>query len=207
MRFEVLPLTYDEIDQSGRPQRPNQPEAIPAVLYDTLNCLAAGPAGGVLKFFQQNVPDFTLTNVQSGQLPSGYRFRIQSYGCDVLREPSVGAGITAGVLTDVARLLKTNRATFTFKINQKDYTPIPLSFAHASGGETGFMAATLTAPANLQYANNGVFSGGFQTDGALWILDKQPFGVNVDFAQPFTALSADALIRFWMRGTLYRPVQ
>lgn len=208
MRFEVLPLDYSQIDAAGRPQLPNQPECLPAVLYDTLNLPLAGPAGGFLKFFQQQIPDLSLTNVQGGQLPSGYRFRIQSFLCDFLREPTGSAVMTtAGVLTDIARILKTNRAFFTFKINQKDYYPIPLTFAHASGGETGFLAASFTAPFSIQYGNNGVFDDGFQTDGALWILDKQPFEVRFDFAPVFTALAVDTLTRFSMRGTLYRPVQ
>lgn len=208
MRFEVLPLTYDQIDQAGRPSEPNQPEAIPGVLYDTLTIPLAGPAGNFLKFYQQNNPDITVTNVQNGQLPSGYRFRVQAFLFTVLREPTFNAlNSGVGLLTDLARVLKTNRAMFTFKINNKDYEPIPLTFAHASGGETGFTAASFTAPANFQQGNNGVFSGGFQTDGALWILDKQPFQVRVDFAAPFTALAVDTPSRFEMRGTWYRPVQ
>lgn len=205
MQFKVQPLTYQQLDQIASPRDPQQPEAIPFVLFDTLNLLAAGVQS--LTFFQQNSSDRTLTNVSGGQLAQGFRFRIYAYGLDVLREPSAGAGTTAGVLTDVARIVKTNRGTWTFNKSQKTYGPIPLSFCHASGGETGFLAATLTAPANLQFANNGVFSGGFSTDGAIIITDKEPFDVTINFATPFTALSADALLRAYLRGVLYRPVR
>lgn len=207
MRFEVAPLTYEEIIGQGRPQLPNQPEAFQAVLFDTLQYPTANPAVA-LTFFQQNAQqDPTITNVANGNIPSGYNFRMQALNLDILAEPSFTGNAVTGTLTDIARFLKTNRATLQFKINDKEYGQIPATFAHASGGETGFVAASYTAPQGYQFGNNGIFDGGFDTDGAQWILDKQPFSVKLSFQPAAVALSQNVYVRVSMRGTLYRPVQ
>lgn len=207
MRFEVIPMLGEQIIAAARPIDPNAPEAIPAVLYDTLQYSTAAPATP-LKFFQQVAQqDETLTNVQGGTLPSGYNFKIQALNLDLLMEPSFTGNVVAGTLTDIARFLKTNRATVQFFINQKGYNPVPATFVHASGGETGFVAASYTAPQGYQFGNNGIFDGGFETDGAIWIMDKQPFSVVLTFANGATALSQNVNVRMSLRGTLYRPVQ
>lgn len=209
MRFEVVPMLGADIIAAARPQSADQPEAIPAVLYDTLSYPTTAPATA-LKFFQQVAQqDDTLTNplVAGGSLPAGYSFRVQGINLDILASPSFTGNVVTGTLTDIANFLKRNRATVQFFLNNKGYTPIPATFCHASGGETGFVAASYTAPQGYQFGNNGIFDGGFETDGAIWILDKQPFAVLLTFGADATALSANYNIRMNLRGTLYRPIQ
>lgn len=207
-RFSVLPLTTDGIRKQAIPTDPGQPEAIPHVLFDTQTITAAA-SGNPLTFFQSSgIADETLTNVLSGRLPEGYSFRVQAMGLDILREPSANpAQTTVGVLTDIARIVKTNRAVFEFSKSSKGYSKVPATFLHSSGGETGFIAASFTAPNAMQYGNNGVFSGGFDTDGAIWILPNEGFKGVLSFANGATALGADTPVRIWLRGTLYRPVR
>lgn len=207
MRFEVIPMLGQEIINAARPQNADQPEAIPVVLYDTLQYPTTAP-GTALTFFQQVAQqDETITNVQGGTLPAGYNFKIQAFNLDLLMEPSFTGNVVAGSLTDIARFLKTNRATVQFFLNNKSYYQMPATFVHASGGETGFVAASYTAPQGYQFGNNGIFDGGFETDGALWILDKQPFKVVLSFGAGAVALSQNVNVKISMRGTLYRPVQ
>jgi hypothetical protein len=205
MRFPVQNLSWDQIKGLARPQNPAQPEAIPAVLFDTLTY--TDNATTSLRFYQQTSNDVTVSNVQNGRLPQDNAFRIAAFGCDILRAPTVGTGTGAGAIDDMAKLLKSGRPVFQFKTAQKDYGQIPLTFAHASGGETGFLslAGTAGAVADNQYANNGVFDGGFYTDNNLWIIPNTAFEVNVTWAAAQN-LTADVSIRFWMAGTLYRPV-
>lgn len=206
MQFRVVAMSNDEINALSLPQQTDQPEAIPYVLYDTLTYLAAGTTAS-LKFFQQNIGDPTITNVQGGSLPQGQNFRIARMLCDIQAIPQAVAGHTAlaaGALNDVAKILKVARGIFNLHLSQKEYGPIPLSFAHASGGETGFGWGTFTAEAGLSYANNGTFDGGFPTDNSLFIKTKVAFDVTLGFNP--TAISADTPIRFNLAGTLYRYV-
>jgi hypothetical protein len=205
MRFPVQNLTWAQIKALARPQNPTEPEAVPAVLFDTLAYTSA--ATTTLKFFQQPSNDPTLTNVNTGRLPQDNAFRIAAFGCDILIPVAISTANTApGALSDMALLLKSGRPIFQFKTSQKDYGNVPLTFAHASGGETGFFAATLTAPAHIDYANNGVFDGGFFTDNNLWVIPNTAFEVNVTWSAAQTLATGNPLIRFWMAGTLYRPV-
>lgn len=205
MRFPVQNLTWDQIKGLARPRDPNQPEAVPGVLFDVLDYTSAATTG--LRFYQQTSNDPTISNVQNGRLPQDNAFRIASFGCDILADVSVGTGTGAGSLRDIQRLIIAGRPVFQFKTAQKDYGNIPLSFAHASGGVTGYLAigGTAGAVADNQYANNGVFDGGFYTDNNLWIIPNTAFEVNITWASAQT-LTGNLKIRFWMAGTLYRPV-
>lgn len=203
--FPVVARTYEDLGRIGRPLAATEPEAIPGILFDTLTWTAAGvPAG--LKFYQQANPADNASNVQNGRLPAGWAFQVYSFKCDLLRVPTFTGNTQAGALNDIELLLKANQTYFIFSQNSKPWQPIPLTAAHATGGATGFMAASYTAPQVMQYGNNGVFDDGFTTDGSLVILPQVPFSVFVQGIQPASALAADLVIRFCMVGTWYRPV-
>ncbi len=202
--MKVQALTRQQIVAQTTPDA-SQPEAIPGVLYDTLQWPIAGPAGA-LRFFQQNNPTPEISNVKAGRLDAGFDFKVAALGCDILAVPSSSAGVIAGALNDIELILKSNLAFFTFSINNKAWPTIPLTFAHASGGATGIINGSYTAPIDLQAGNNGIFDGGFATDGNPFIRQQAPFIVTVDAVSPRVAISANVNIRFWMRGTWYRPV-
>lgn len=206
MGTSVRPMTARQVTAIASPPGADG-ETIRSVLYDTLALPVAGPAGGTLTFFQQNVADQTLTNVNGGKLPLGYGFLISALSCDIDLIPSVGDNTAKGALLDMATILKVNRPIVTIRRNNKTYPPIPLTFCHASGGETGGLAASLTAPNSIQFANNGVFSGGFQLGKSIALAEQMPFAVIVTFAQPFSAYVAGPInVRFNLIGDLTIPV-
>ena len=57
----------------------------------------------------------------------------------------------------------------------------------------------------VQYANNGVFDGGWCVDGAITIPPKVGFDITLNWPAAVD-LTADVLIRFWMAGVLHRRV-
>lgn len=205
MGTSVRPMTAEQIRAASLP--PGQGgQTTRGVLYDTLALPVAGPAGGTLTFYQQNTSDLTISNVKNGRLAQGYGFIIRAYSCDIDLVPSVGDNTAKGALTDMATILKVNRPIVILTRNNTTFFPIPLTFCHASGGEVGGLAATLTAPNSLQYANNGVFSGGFQLGGSIALGDQQPFAITIQFAQPFTAYVGGPInVRFNMIGDLTQP--
>src|SRR5882672_5113481 len=208
MFFKVVPMSYAEIDRASGPVNADEPEAIPFVLFDSLTYLAAGTTVSQ-KFFQQNQGDPTISNVNGGSLPEGESLRIARMGYDILAVPAAVAGHSAlaeGPIYAISRILKTARGVFSLKLSQKDYGPIPLTFSHASGGETGFGWGTFTAEASLAFGNNGTFDGGFPTDNSLYIKSKTQFSVTTQFASGGTTITVDTLTRFWLAGTLYRRV-
>jgi len=202
--MKVQALTRQQINAQTTPDA-SQPEAIPGVIFDTQQWPAAGPAGA-LRFFQQNNPTPESSNVAGGRLPQGFDFKVAAIGCDILIAPSSSAGVVAGAMNDIAIILKSNMAFFIFSMNNKAWPAIPLTFAHASGGEIGMINGSYTAPIDLQSGNNGIIDGGFATDGNPFIKAQAPFLVTVDCLAARVAISANCNIRFWMRGTWYRPV-
>lgn len=210
-RFPVRALTQEQIALAATPASANQPEAVASVLFDTLTVTSANSALP-LTFFQQNtLADPTISNVLGGRLPQGYNFQVYAFGFDILRVPIVAAALTTvAAITDVATILKTNRGVFQFQKSSKQYGVVPLTFLHASGGETGGLSeggAVATGSA-ASFANNGLFSGGFDIDGSIIIRENENFSAQVQFgASGTTNISADVFVRCWMRGTMFRPVR
>lgn len=204
--FKVEALTTAQLVSIGTPQVAGEPSASPGVLYDVQTWLAAGVPQG-LQFFQDSGNQRWKSNINGGRLPKGFNFLIQAICLTPLAKPTFTANTQTGVIDDIEKFLKSNQTVAVYEKNQKPLFPIPTTFLHASGGATGFMAASYTAPQVMQYGNNGVFDGGFTTDGSLVILDQEPFNFTIYGIQPAVALTADLPLRVEFRGVWYMPVR
>lgn len=203
----IRPKTFQQLGAESRPSVPGQPEQIAGVLYDTQ--LYTSGTTTRMRFFQTTNNDATITNMElAGALPSPQYFIWFDWGLDILIDASAsGAGADeTGAVDDIAKLVLVSRAIATFNISNKDYGRVPLSFLHASGGPVGFMAATLTAPESIQYANNGVFDGGWSWNGSILIPPNTGFRIDVEFAAAQTLNAGNVNLRMWMRGLTNRKV-
>ncbi|MEE8177702.1 MAG: hypothetical protein V3T65_06885 [Acidobacteriota bacterium] len=205
-RSPVKAKTYRQLVDQANPRLPGQSEALAWVFYDTQNFV--DNVSTRLTFFQVTNVDRTITNmVTAGSLPEPQFFEWWYAGVDVLRDVTTSAiDVATGSLDDVQSLVLTSRPTWTFTMSDKIVGPFPLSFCHASGGVTGFGFGTATASVvTVQYANNGVFDGGFCVDGAITIPPKVGFDITLNWPAAVD-LTADVFLRFWMAGVLHRRV-
>lgn len=180
-----------------------QSEAIRYTFFDTQTYVAAGSAQ--LSFFQSVNADKTLSNMQSqGQFPDPQYFELWYISCDVLL-PVSSAAVPAA-WADMTSLIETGRPILELVISDKRYVQVPLTFCHASGGISGFgySVAALAATAK-EYANNGIFDGGYCVDGAIILPPKVGFTVNIRWGNPI-AVAADTPIRVNLDGVLHRRV-
>lgn len=202
-RVAVKAKTRAELVRQSNPGVGDQPEALSWVFYDTQPYVSGATVR--LPFFQQTGQSQAITNMEAGgQLPDPQFFEIAYFGCDILTDVFDGATAAAGGLNDVQRLVLTSQAYWSFNISNKSIGPFPLSFCHASGGVTGFVAgATATLGG---YANNGIFDGGFCVDQAITIPPKVGFFVDVNWPTAVTLGQDPTQVRFWMAGTLHRRV-
>ena len=206
-RMRVVARTRGALVRDAQPTSAQQPEALPWVLYDTQAWTTAVTTTQTYFTTVQN--DKTLGNMEGpGQLPDPQFFEVHYIGCDFLLTPnSVAAVAAAGPLTDIAQFLFAQRGTFEFNISNKRMGPFPLSFLHASGGPTGYLAITNAAAAQKnEYANNGVFDGGFCVGGALLIPPKGSFDIPLRLAAAATLQTSPLNVRVWQAGALYRRV-
>jgi len=205
LAFKVQPKTKAALLGQANPQSATQPEVFPWVLYDTQSYTSTSTT--TLSFFQTVQTDKSLGNMEgAGQLPDPQFFEMYKVGMDVLLRPAAQAGHAAtGPIDDIAQLVLSGRGNFIFQISNKNYGPFPLSFLHASGGPTGFGWATMTAEAQVSYANNGIFDGGFPINGGLVIPPKVGFSIVLNWPAALT-LQASVNLRVWMFGALYRRV-
>lgn len=205
-RFKVVPKSRQDLDRLAFPERAGLPEAIPYVFYDTQ--LYTSAATLQLNFFTGVNADKSMSNMESGgQFPDPQYFEVQFIGCDILIDASLaGASTEVGALDDIQKLVLVSRARFTFTMAQKAYGPIPLSFLHGSGGATGVIGASLTAPNAIQVGNNGIFDGGYHIGGAIIIPPKVGFATTIDFAAAQTLNAGNVNVRLWMHGTWHRRV-
>lgn len=188
---------------------PGAMEAIPHVAYDTQSYTLTGLAS--LTFFQTQQSDRTLSNMEgAGQFPEPQAFEIHYVLLDFLAAgpsnvtiPASGTNQT-GILNDIDLLIKTQRATLTLAISNKNYGPWPASFMHASGGSVGNIASGSTTLAQ-QVANNGVQDGGWFVGGALIIPPKVGFSWVLGLAAA-QAISVTTNLRLSMAGVLHRRV-
>jgi len=201
-------LTAGQLQNAANPQSAGQPEAMPWFLYDSQTYTSGTTTSQT--FFQTVQTDKTLGNMESaGQLPDPQYFIVHYVTCDILSSPvasAAGTAADAGPLNDIDLLLKAGRATFTFQMSNKNYGPFPLTLCHATGGATGIIAGTETAPKMIAQGNNGIVgSGGFPVLGALVIPPKVGFNIVTNFASAQT-LSGNIVIRLGLAGVLYRRV-
>lgn len=180
-----------------------QSEAIRYVYYDTQTYATAGSAQ--LTFFQNVNNDLTLSNMEAqGQLPDPKYLELWYISADILLPASQDDPAVAW--DDMISLVLTGRPVLSLVISDKTYVRVPLTYCHASGGAVGFgyNLAGVDATAK-EYANNGIFDGGYCVDGAITIPPKVGFQVNITWGNP-TAVAADTRIRVNLDGVLHRRV-
>jgi len=205
-RMRVVARTRPALARAANPQNAKEPEALPWILYDTQAWTTA--ATTTQTYFTAVQNDKTLGNMEGpGQLPDPQYFEVHYIGCDfLLPEQFLVAAAATGPITDIIQFLFTQRGIWTFNISNKRVGPFPLSFLHASGGPTGFFTSNSATVGKLEYANNGIFDGGFCVGGALLIPPKVSFDITVQLAAVPTLTNSPLNVRIWMAGALYRRV-
>ena len=204
-RFPVKPKTVQELAQMTSPATVpgGNVESYPTVWFDTQTYLAAGSAN--LRFFQTTNQDQTLSNMENaGSFPDPKFFQLWYVTCTVLLPTNELA--VPSQWADMDNIVRIGRPNLSISISDKTYGPIPLTFAHASGGPTGFgyNAAAVAATAT-EYANNGVFDGGYCYAGSIIIPPKVGFNWLIEWGNA-QAVLADTLIRLEMNGVSYRRI-
>lgn len=206
-RMRVVARTRPALARSANPVSAKEPEALPWVLFDTQAWTSTTTI--TQTYFQAVQGDKTLGNMEGpGQLPDPQYFEIHYIGCDFLLTPnSVASVAVAGPLNDIAQFLFAQRGTFLFDISNKKVGPFPMSFLHGSGGPTGYLAITNAASAQKnEFANNGIFDGGFCVGGAILIPPKVGFDIILTLTAAATLQTTPLNVRIWMAGALYRRV-
>jgi hypothetical protein len=206
-RFPIVSKTRQALAMKANPEAANQPEALPWILYDTVAWTTAVTT--TASYFGTVQGDKTLGNMEGpGQLPDPQYFEIWYWGLDFLLSPnSVASVAVAGPLNDIAAFLHAQRLTFTFNISNKRVGPFPGTFFHASGGPTGYLAITNAAAAQKnEFANNGIFDGGFCVNGAIVIPPKLGFDVTLATAAAPVLQTSPLNVRPWQAGVLHRRV-
>lgn len=205
LSYKIVPKTKAQLLEQSNPASATQPEVIPWVLFDTQTFTSASTT--TLSFFQTVQSDKSLGNMEGGgQLPDPQFMELYRVGLDVLFRPASSAGVATGPLDDIAQLVLSGRGTWTFNISNKNYGPFPLSFLHASGGPTGFLAGTFAATTDVSYANNGVFDGSYPINGAITIPPKVGFSIVLNWPAALTLANGNTPLRVWLAGPLYRRV-
>ncbi len=205
-RMRVVARTRPALARAANPQSAKEPEALPWVLFDTQSWTTAVDATKTYFTAVQN--DKTLGNMEGpGQLPDPQYYEIHYIGCDfLLQEQFQAAAAATGPITDILQFLFAQRGIFTFNISNKRVGPFPLSFLHASGGATGYVSTNSATTGKVEFANNGIFDGGFCVGGALLIPPKVSFDVTVQLAAAPTLNTSPLNVRVWLAGALYRRV-
>lgn len=206
-RIKIRPKTRAQLQMLANPESANQPEALPWVLYDTQAWTTAVTASNT--YFGTVQGDKTLGNMEGpGQLPDPQYFEIAYWGVDFLLAAVNAAApvVTISPQADIISFLFTNRGTFEFNISNKRIGPFPMSFFHASGGPTGFGWSNSATTARFEYANNGIFDGGFCVENAIIIPPKLGFDVTLRTFAPVTLGVTPLNVRVWQAGVLHRRV-
>jgi hypothetical protein len=208
----VRAKTRRQLAAMAQPERANQPEALPWVLYDTQTFTQGTTTN--LDFFTTVQTNKSLGNMESaGALPHPQFFEVHYIGMDVLQTTNNGGATgNLGALDDICKLLFGDAGTgadsgrFYFEMSNKKYGPFPLSFLHCSGGAVGNGWGSSTADTKvISYANNGVMDGGFHVGGNIVIPPKVGFHLVLEWGGTVT-LAADKALRVWMQGVLHRRV-
>jgi hypothetical protein len=211
MRFPVRAKTIDELHRQANAQVPGQLEAFAHMLYDTQVFATATTS---LSFFQSVQSNKSLGNLPTaGQIPDPNYFEIFGLCLDINSAVSVaGDGTTKGAIDDIYKILFGDAPTtgaeagrITLNKNGKLYGPWPLSALHGTGGPVGFGWGTLTAEDSVQYANNGVFDGGFPVNGCITLAPREPFEWIMEWGGSIT-VTATAALRLSMLGVYHRKV-
>ena len=201
--------TFQALEQRANPRRPNQPEAVPWILYDTQTYVDNSTTE--LTFFAAGQSDRSLSNLATaGSLPHPNFFELHYVMLDVIPTAATAwvttaAGGVAGILDDLGMLLVSGRGFWTLTLSDKDWGPFPVQALHGSGGPTGGGWGTFTAEESLQFANNSIPDGGFHVGGTLIIPPKVGFRMTMRWPAAVN-LTADYRLRLNLLGFMYRRV-
>lgn len=207
MRMKIVPYTFQELQGLASPQQAGQPQAVPWLYFDTQSYVSGTTTS--LNFYQAVQADPTLGNIpQPASLDTPKYFAIESCGFDVLLRPAAQAGHAAtGPIDDIAQLLFSGRGILSFTFQNKAYGPWMLSAFQASGGPTGYGWATMTAEAQVSYANNGIVNGeGWGMNQQIILKPNAAFKWALAVAAAITLAAGNTNLRHWMYGAQYQDV-
>lgn len=211
-RVTGQPLSAEMLSRLANPDS-RTAETYPDIKYDTQTFPAAGGVAR-LTFFQTANVDPTLSNMeQAGSFPSPQHFQIYGIAKSYLRAGPSNVVLAAsgtnqtGMLNDMDLIERTQRATVTLVISNKNYGPWPLEAFHPLGGGVGFLAITGETGAGnsraQQYGQGGPVDGGWYLNGELVIPPTVGFSLVVNLAAA-QAIQVDTLCRLSLVGRLYR---
>lgn len=207
--IQVNALSAQQLAATSTPASGSDLEALPWAFHDTDSADFANAATNLnVGFFQVVKNDKTQGNIeQAGTLPSPNWFELYGFCCDILAVPSTAVTV-AGALSDIANILKTALAAFQFTLSNKNYGIFPLTLAHATGGETGFLASAIATPGTVQYGNNNMPDGGWWYDAAIVIPTQQNFVMSIltKNGQALTLTQTPLPVRAVMWGVYHRRV-
>jgi hypothetical protein len=209
LTLRYAPKAYATLQALSRPQRADQPEALPWVMFDTAQYASGGSARLTLySSTAASLTDPTLSNLATGLLEIGQFFEFHREFLSFLAPLSLTttAAVT-GSANDIDILHKAARGTRTLTIGQKTQGPFPIDFFGRPGGSTfaGTSEGTETAPArNILQAGETVMNGGFPHGGAFVVPPQQKFTIFLDFNS--TAISASMNIRHSILGIFHRRI-
>lgn len=209
LTLRYAPKAYATLVGLSRPQRADQPEALPWVMYDT----AAYPNTGVasLTLYSStaaSLSDPTLSNFPTGTLETFQFFEFHREFLSILAALSLTttAAVT-GAANDVDILHKAARGIRTITIGQKSYGPFPIDYFGRPGGASfaGTSEGTETAPArNIIQAGETVMNGGFPHGGSYVLAPQTKMTVTLSFNS--TAISTTTNLRHSIMGIFHRRV-
>lgn len=209
LTLRYAPKAYATLVALSRPQRADQPEALPHTLYDTNSYNSAGQAAVVLySSTPASLTDNTLSNLPTGQLETYQFFEFHREFLSFLAPLSLTttAAIT-GAANDIDLLHKTARGNRLLEVGQKKYGPAPIDFMGRPGGVTfaGTSEGTETAPArNIIQSGETVMNGGFPWVGSYVLSPQTKMTVTLGFNS--TAISTTMNIRHSILGIFHRRV-
>jgi len=205
--------TFQQLLAKVTPQSANQPEVVPAVMFDTQLYTSASTT--LLTFFNGGQTDASLSNVPNGgNLPQPQYFEIQRIFCEILGRPTVSAAAgtipQAGSVDDIQQLIVSGRGYATFNLSSKGFPSIPLSFIGSPGGVDGgvmsvLSGTTVAAASQVKEYGHNAGNGGFPINGQWIIPPAQSFFATVQWPAALT-LTGNLYIRLSLLGNLYRRV-
>lgn len=209
LTLNYRPKDYATLVALSRPQRADQPEALPWTMYDTISYPAAGSASLVLfSSTPASLTDFTLSNLPKGILETFQFFEFHREFLTIMSLLSLTTtSAVTGAANDVDTLHKTARGVRTFTVGQKNYGPVPIEFIGRAGGVVfgGVAEGTETAPArNIIQSGETVMNGGFPHNGSYVLAPQTQLTVTWTFNS--TAISTNTNLRHSFMGIFHRRV-
>lgn len=204
---KVRALPRAQVLAAATPPSGASQEAIWDQRYDTQTYPTTGVR--ILTFFGAVNNDKTLSNMEAaGQFPAPQSFRIFDICADIFPSAagvSSSAGIAAGNVDDLQKILFQARPVWSLNLSNKIYGPYSLTVLHGTGGPQGIINGTYTAPIDLQLARNET-SPGWNYQGSIIIPEQTSFNITVAFQNTLVPVAVDHLIRLSLFGVQQRRV-